>query len=195
MGVLRVTSWQKGVSFVPVISPCDWWHKMVDRLNRCIGQWEVTPENGSAKVPCDPGRERDSREWPWLTHHLAFPWSVEGTLRMAQRQHLDSCKSIWTKKERSESNREDRLRNPAYNPIGEAVASGRWALCFDSTTMCLTWSMEVVLLGGRCPCGVIHSMTPLSSHGYLHVADTIVAFKCLACAHTTWPVPTQCWLA
>ena len=44
--------------------------------------------------------------------------------------------------------------------------------------------MEVVLLGCRCPCGVIHSMTPLSSHRCLHVAGAIVAFKCLACVHT-----------
>ena len=64
----------------------------------------------------------------------------------------------------------------------------RWpggdGLCFDSTTMCLTWSIEVVLLGVRCPCGVIHSMAPLSSHGCLHVAGSIVAFKYLAYAHT-----------
>ena len=69
---------------------------------------------------------------------------LDSCFRIAQRQHLGSCKSIQTKRERSESDREDRLRNPSYNPIRKA--RGWWALCFASNTMCLTQNTEVVFL-------------------------------------------------
>ena len=65
---------------------------------------------------------------------------------MAQEQHLGSHKSIQTKMERSESDREDMLRNLPYNPIREAMARGQWILCFASNTMCLTQNTEVVFL-------------------------------------------------
>ena len=38
--------------------------------------------------------------------------------------------------------------------------------------------------GGGCPCGLIHSMFPLPSHGSLHVTGTLMAFKYLTHAHT-----------
>ena len=66
---------------------------------------------------------------------------------MAQGQHLGSCKSIQTKMERSESDREDRLRNLPYNPIRKVTARGQWTLCFASNTMCLTRCTEVAVLG------------------------------------------------
>ena len=42
---------------------------------------------------------------------------------------------------------------------------------------------ENCLAGGRCPCGLIHSMFPLSSYGSLHVTGSLMAFKCLAHSH------------
>ena len=45
-------------TFVPVISPCDQWHKTANRPNSCIWQWEMTLENLAAKGTWDPGRER-----------------------------------------------------------------------------------------------------------------------------------------
>ena len=71
----------------------------------------------------------------------------------------------------------------ALQYIQEAVARGQWFL-FASTSMCLTWWMEVVLLGGECPYGLICSVCPLSSHGSLSVAGALMAFMCLTCAHT-----------
>ena len=82
----------------------------------------------------------------WVTHHLVIPWNVEGTLRMAQRQHLGTCKSVQTEREWSERDREDRPKNLPYNPIGETVARGG-GLGFVWTNLCLIWYIEVVLLG------------------------------------------------
>ena len=59
-----------------------------------------------------------------MTHHLVIPRNMEGTLRLARRQHLGTCKSIQTERERSERDREDRLKNLPYNPVGETVARG-----------------------------------------------------------------------
>ena len=42
---------------------------------------------------------------------------------------------------------------------------------------------ENCLAGDRCPCGLIHSMFPLSSYGSLHVTGSLMAFKCLAHSH------------
>ena len=39
------------------------------------------------------------------------------------------------------------------------------------------------LAGGRCPWGLIRSASPLSSHRSLHVAGTLMPFKCLSHAH------------
>ena len=65
--------------------------KMADRLNSPVRHWEVTPEKPAVKAPCDPGRERQKIPGSNLvTHCLAIPWNVEGTLGMAQSQHLSS---------------------------------------------------------------------------------------------------------
>ena len=46
------------------------------------------------------------------------------------------------------------------------------------------------LAGGGCPCGLIGSVSPSSSHRCLHVAGTLMAFKCLTHAHNIgWPSP------
>ena len=37
---------------------------------------------------------------------------------------------------------------------------------------------------GQCPCGLICSVSPLSSHRSLHVAGALMTFKCLTHAHT-----------
>ena len=159
----------------------------------CVRQREVTPENHAAKVPCDLGRERQHL-WPGqrqietpgsnrVTHSLAIPWNVEAILGMAQRQHLGSCKSIWTEKGKKWTSQGRRLRNLPYNPIGEAVARGQWSLfCFNHYVPDTVHGS--CLAGGGCPCGLIHSMSPLSSHGSLHVAGALMAFKCLTHAHT-----------
>ena len=126
MRVLRVTSRQASFLF-------QWSLRATDGT-----KWLTVPTSasGSERWPlrtvqlryCVTQKEKDILRSDRVTHHLAFPWNVEGTLGMTQRQHLGSCKSIRTKKRRSESDREDRLRNPPYNPTGEAVARGRWAL-------------------------------------------------------------------
>ena len=116
----------------------------------------------------------------WVTHRLSIPWNMEGTVGMAQRQHLGSCKSIWTERERNESDREEGWG------IHLTILSGRqWprdnGLCFASVTDTVHRSC---LAGGGYPCGMICSMSPLSSHGSLHVAGTLMVFKCLIHAHT-----------
>ena len=119
---------------------------MANHPNSHIQQWQVTPENRAAKAPWAE-KDRDSQEQPGnLTHHLAIPWNMEGTLGMAQRQHLGSYKSIQTKRERNESDREEGWG------IRLTILLGRWwtgdnGLCFALTTMCLIWCTEVVLLG------------------------------------------------
>ena len=141
-------------------------------IPNCVWQWEVTSENRAARAPCDPGKERDFWEQPGDS--LVIPWNVEGTLGMAQRQHLGSCKSIRIEKERSESDREEGWG------IRLTILSGRWwpggnGLCLASTTMCLIRCTEVVLLGADAP--VAWSIPcPLYPH--------TVAFKCLTHAHT-----------
>ena len=82
----------------------------------------------------------------WSSFFGSVNKDLDFHFRIAQRQHLGSCKSIQTKRERSESDREDRLRNPSYNPIREEVARWWWTPCFASNTKCLTQSTEVVLL-------------------------------------------------
>ena len=65
---------------------------MANRLNSPVRQWEVIPEKPAAEVPRDPGRERHKIPGSNLvTHCLAIPWNVEGTLGMGQRQHLSSA--------------------------------------------------------------------------------------------------------
>ena len=85
--------------------------------------------------------DRHSRE---QTHHLVIPWNVEGTLGMTQRQCLGFCKSIRTKRGRSESDREE-----GWGIRLTILLGRRWpgdnSLCFASTTMSLTQYREVVL--------------------------------------------------
>ena len=40
------------------------------------------------------------------------------------------------------------------------------------------------LAAGGCPCGLIRSVSLLSSHGSLHVEGALMVFKCLTRAHT-----------
>ena len=116
---------------------------------------KVTPEKHVAKVPCDLGRERQHL-WPRqrqieipgshrVTHCLAIPWNVEAILGLALRQHLGSHKSIWTERERSETDREE-----SWGVCLTILLGRRWprdnGLYFPSATMCLTWCTEVVLL-------------------------------------------------
>ena len=63
------------------------------------------------------------------------------------------------------------------------VARGQWSLfCFNH------YMPDMVhgncLAGGGYSCGLICSMSPLSSHGSLHVAGALMAFKFLTCGHT-----------
>ena len=102
---------------------------------------------------------------------------------MAQRQHLGSCKSIWTKRERSESDREE-----GWGICLTILLGRRWpgdnALCFASTTMCLTRAQKLSCWGWMplwpdsfC----VHLVfTWESSWGRRHNG-----FKCLTCAHAT----------
>ena len=63
LGAPRVTSWQKGVPFVPVISPCDQWHK-----NGRPSQQSRPTVRGDPWEPCGQGsmwpghRKTDSGE-------------------------------------------------------------------------------------------------------------------------------------
>ena len=150
--------------------------------------WERLPRHASTIWP----GQRQTTTWPRqrkteipgsnrLTHCLAILWNVEGTLGMAQWQHLGSCKSIRTERERNESDREEGWG------IRLTILSGRrWSgdngLCFASTTMCLTWCSEAVLLGVDAL--VAWSVSLLSSHGSLHVEGALMVFKCLTLAHT-----------
>ena len=116
-------------------------------------KWEVGPETHAAKAPCDRTArlrhhvtQADRHSWEPPGDSLVIPWNMEGTLGMAQRQHIGSCKSIQTERGRSESDREEGWG------ICLTILLGRWwpgdnGLCFASTTMCLTQCMEVVLLG------------------------------------------------
>ena len=100
---------------------------------------------------------------------------------MAQRQHLGSYKSIQTKRERNESDREE-----GWGIRLTILLGRRWpgadGLCFASTTMRLTRCMEVVLLGvDAFVAWSVH--IPFSSHGSLHVTGSLMAFKCLTHTH------------
>ena len=71
----------------------------------------------------------------------------------------------------------------ALNPIREAVARGQWSLfCFNHFVPDTVH--RSCLAGGGCPCGLIYSMSLLTSQGSLHVAGALMAFKCLTHAHT-----------
>ena len=75
MGVLRVTGWQKGVPFSPVVSPSDWWHRMAKWPKSRVPQWEVTAENPAAKPSGDTGREK--QRFPAATRWLTIWWFPE----------------------------------------------------------------------------------------------------------------------
>ena len=183
MGVLRVTNWQKGVLF-------------------CLT--DVSVQLMAQKWPTVPPVASNSERWPLRTvqlrHHvtraeipgsdpvtryLGIPWNVEGPLGIAQRQYLGSCTSIQIERERSESDREEGwgIRLTILTILWGGGARGQWSLlCFNHSVpdgvlgSCLAW--------GWCPCGLIRSVSPLSSHGSLHVAGALMAFKWLTHAHT-----------
>ena len=179
-GAPRVTSWQKGVPFVPVISPCDQWHK-----NGRPSQQPHPTVRGDPWEPCGQGSmwpgQRQIPGSSGVTHHLETPWNVEGAFGVAQRQHLGSWKSIQLKRERSESVREEGWGTRLTTLWGGG--SQGWSLCFAPTTMRLTRCTEAVLLGADAP-GTDLFLSPLCSHGSLHVAGALMAFKCLTRAHT-----------
>ena len=174
MGVLRVTGWQKGVPLVPVI---------------------LCAHNGQlSQQPC-PAVRGDLRT-VWLKHHViraendrdsgsnratprsAIPWTTEGA-REGSGQHLRSCKSTWTERDEVKVIGK-KAEESALESCGEAVARDS-RLCFASTTMCLTRCTEIILLGADAL--VAWSiLCPPYPHGSLH--GTLMAFKCLACAHT-----------
>ena len=63
------------------------------------------------------------------------------------------------------------------------MASGQQSLfCFNHDVPDMMHGS--CLAGCGCPCGLIHSVSPLSSHGSLHVAGALMAFKCLTHVHT-----------
>ena len=71
----------------------------------------------------------------------------------------------------------------ALQYIQEGVARGQWSLfCFNHYVTDMV--DRNCLAGGGCPCGLIHSVFPLSSHGNLSVAGALMGFMCLPCAHT-----------
>ena len=106
---------------------------------------------------------------PWCTH---FP---------ILRQHLSSLNQSWLKgKEVKVTGK--KAEEFALQSYREVVAKGRWSLfCFNHYVPYMVH--RSCLAGGVWPCGLIHSMSPLSSLGSLHVAGTLIAFKCLICAH------------
>ena len=73
------------------------------------------------------GKDRDSWEQlgnsPFGTSLKCGRHSWDGS-----QATLRLLKSTQMERKRSESDREDRLGIPPYNPVGEAVASGQWAL-------------------------------------------------------------------
>ena len=71
----------------------------------------------------------------------------------------------------------------ALQYIREAVARGQWFLfCFNQYVPDMVDG--ICLVGGGCPCGLICSACPQSSHGSLSVTGALMAFMCLTCAHT-----------
>ena len=104
---------------------------------------------------------------------------MEGSLE-GSGQHLGSCKSIWTEREEVKVTGK-KAEESALQSYQGGMARGRWSL------FCLNhYIPDTVhgscLAGGGCPGGLILSVCPLSSHGSLH--GTLMAFKCLTCAHT-----------
>ena len=180
-GAPRVTSWQKGVPFVPVISPCDQWHK-----NGRPSQQPHPTVRGDPWEPCGQGSM-----WPgqrktllgatgWLTI-WRFPETWRALLGWLRgNTWAPGNQSNWKGKEVKVSGK--KAEEPALQPCGEAAARG-WSLCFAPTTMRLTQCTEAVLLGADA-LGTDPFLSPLSSHRSLHVAGALMAFKCLTRAHT-----------
>ena len=182
MGVLRVTGWQKGVRFPPVVSPCDWGHRMAEWANSHIQQWEETSENHAAKPPGDTGRER--QKFLGATRWLTIWWFPEtwkallGWLRGNTQASVNQSKPKWKEEKVTGKKAEE----SAEQYIWEAVAWEQWSLfCFN------LYEPNMVdgscLAAGGCPCGLILSVCPPSSHGSLSVAGALMAFTCLICAH------------
>ena len=62
------------------------------------------------------------------------------------------------------------------------MAGVQWPLfCFSHY---VPDTVHSCLAAGGCPCGLIRSVSPLSSHGSLHVSGILMALKCLTHAHT-----------
>ena len=120
-----------------------------------------------------------------MLERFTFPFLAYGRrpLGKAQRQHLASCKSVWTKGERGEGNRKDRLRNPPHSLARKAAAREKWAQCYV-WTRCIWHCMEVVLLGVDTLVAWSILWSPLSCQGSLQAVGTLLAFKCLTCACT-----------
>ena len=182
MGVLRVTGWEKDVPFPPVVSPCDWGHRMAERPNSHIQQWEETSENHAAKPPGDTGRER--QKFLGATRWLTIWWFPEtwkallGWLRGNTQASVNQSKPKW--KEEKVTGKKAEASAEQY--IREAVAWEECSLfCFNH------YEPDMVdgscLAAGGCPCGLILSVCPPSSHGSLSVARALMAFTCLICAH------------
>ena len=182
MGVLRVTGWEKDVPFSPVVSPCDWGHRMAERPNSHIQQWEETSENHAAKPPGDTGRER--QKFLGATRWLTIWWFPEtwkallGWLRGNTQASVNQSKPKW--KEEKVTGKKAEASAEQY--IREVVA---WEECF---LFCFNhYEPDMVdgscLAAGGCPCGLILSVCPPSSHGSLSVARALMAFTCLICAH------------
>ena len=114
-----------------------------------------------------------------VTHHSGIPWNMEGTLGMAQRQHLGSCKSIRMERERSERDKEEGWGICLTILLGRRWPGENGLSCFNTDTV-----FRSCLARGRCPCGLICSVSPSSSHGSLHVAGALMDFQYLTCAHT-----------
>ena len=172
MGELRVTGWQKGVPFPPVASPCDWQHKMA--ASSRVQQWDKTCESPAAKPPGDTGRER--QRFPGAARWLTDSWFPE--TRKARLGRLRGNTQAPVNQSRPKGKEVKVTGKKA-----EAVARGQWSLfCFNQ---CVP-DMEdgSCLAGGGCPCGLIRSVSPLSSRGSLSVAGALMAFMCLTCTHT-----------
>ena len=118
----------------------------------------------------------------WVTHHLALSWNVEGTLGMAHRQHLGSLN-------------QPRWKGKEVKVIGKTgwgfhltiLLGKQWpgddGLCFAQSNMCLTWSMQVVLLRvDALWSGPSHNSLILQ--GNFQVAGTLRSLKCLTHACT-----------
>ena len=104
---------------------------------------------------------------------------MEGALE-GSGQHLRSWKSTWTEREEVKVTGK-KAEESSLQSCGEAVARGQWSL-FGFNHYVSDMVHGNYLARGGCPGGLIHSLSPLSSHGSHH--GTLMAFKCLTCAHT-----------